>query len=271
VQLAKLQQELADLLARFTERYPDVQQARAKIAALEREIANGPAPPPAGSSAKPGPARTAPTNPLEAKIRQSIAEAEGELKAEKDDERRLRAAIARYEERVANAPRREQELQELSRDYLNTKDVFKTLSTRYDEAQLAESMEQRQKGEQFRVLNPAVPSSEPAQPQRFRLLAMALVLSLALAAGLALLAEQLDTSFHTIDELRAFTPAPVLASIPRLVSEGDRRRRRRRLQTAAAGIVLGAVVLAAAAHLVARDNDELVRLVARGGSAKRGL
>ena len=159
----------------------------------------------------------------------------------------------------------------MSRDYETTRELYGTLMKRYEEAQLAESMEQRQKGEQFRVLEPAVASPKPAAPQRLRLLGMALAVSLGLALGLVFLAEQLDTSFHTLDELRAFTPAPVLASIPRLVSEGDRRRRRRRLQVAAAGVVLGAVVLAAGAYLVARDNDQLVWLVTRGGTAKGRL
>ena len=69
----------------------------------------------------------------------------------------------------------------------------------------------------------------------------------------------------------AFTAAPVLASIPRLVTDGDRRQRRRWLQVATLGAILGALVLAAAAHLVAGDNDQLVWLVTRGAIAKRGL
>jgi polysaccharide chain length determinant protein (PEP-CTERM system associated) len=271
--LARLRQELADLLTQFSERYPDVQQAKAQIAALEREIAAAPAPTPdrpGDRSAVAGDAAPG-TSLLVARIRQTLGETVAELKALKEEERRLRASIAAHEQRVANAPRREQELQELSRDYLTTRELHKTLTGRFDEAQLAENMEQRQKGEQFRVLDPAVPSSEPAAPQRVRLLAMAVALSSGLAVGLVLLAESLDTSFHSVDELRAFTPAPVLASIPRLVTEADRRRRRRRLQVATAGVLLGAVVLAAAAHLVARNNDQLVWLMTRGGAAKRGL
>jgi succinoglycan biosynthesis transport protein ExoP len=270
--LAKLRQELADLLTRFTERYPDVQYAKAQIAALEREIAAAPALPPDPPPDRPGAgAAPAGANPLEVRIRQAISEADADLRVMKGEEGRLRAAIANYEQRVANAPRREQEFQELSRDYLTTKELHATLTRRYEEAQLAESMEQRQKGEQFRILDPAVPSPEPAAPQRLKLLATALALSLGLAVGVVLLAEQLDTSFHNLDELRAFTPAPVLVSIPRLVTDGDRRRRRRWFRVATAGAILGALILAAAAHLIARDNDQLVWLVSRGATAKRGL
>jgi protein tyrosine kinase modulator len=270
VQLARLQQELSDLLRRFTERYPDVQNVRAQIAVLEREIATTPAPAPERRPAAGDSGASLTTNPVATRIRQALAELDAEMKTLKEEERRLRAAFAAYERRVDNTPRREQEFQELSRDYATTKDLHVTLTRRYDEAQLAEQMEQRQKGEQFRILDPAVPSAEPAAPERGKLLGMVLALSLGLAGGLVLLAEQLDTSFHAVDELRAFTPAPVLVSIPRLVTERDRRRRQRRLQAATAGVVLGAMVLAVAAHYVARNNDQLVWLVSRG-PARRGL
>src|SRR5262249_14394094 len=166
IRLFRLRQELADLLTRFTERYPDVQYVKTQIAAVEREIAEKPA-----RAAERTPDREPPggdasgsfaSNLLGVRIRQSLTETNGELKTLKDDERRLRAAIASYEQRVTNAPRREQEMQQLSRDYLTTKDLHSTLTRRYEEAQIAEHMEQRQKGEQFRILDPAVPSLEPA-------------------------------------------------------------------------------------------------------------
>src|SRR5262249_41082636 len=131
--------------------------------------------------------------------------------------------------------RREQEFLELSRDYEATKDQHQSLVKRYGEAQIAESMEQRQKGEQFRLLDPAVPSAQPAAPNRGRLLPMAFVLSIGLGAGVIVLAEMLDTSFHSPEQVRAFTAVPILVSIGRMVSEADRSRRRRRFRLAAAG------------------------------------
>src|SRR5205807_7422945 len=56
-------------------------------------------------------------------------------------------SIAAYQGRVENVPRREQEFRELSRDYDSTRELYQSLLKRYEEAQLAESMEQRQKGE----------------------------------------------------------------------------------------------------------------------------
>src|SRR3989304_4426236 len=81
---------------------------------------------------------------------------------------------------VESGPRGEQEFKNLPRDYESTRELYQSLSKRYEEAQIAESMEQRQKGEQFRVLDPAVPNREPAAPKRLQLILMALVLSVGL-------------------------------------------------------------------------------------------
>src|SRR5206468_12330169 len=180
------------------------------------------------------------------------------------DDQRLRGAIAAYQVRVENAPRREQEFQDISRDYESTKELHRSLVKRYEEAQLAESMEQRQKGEQFRVLDPAVPSAVTAAPNRQRLLVMVLVLSLGLAAGAVMLAEMVDTSFHAADELRAFTTAPVLVSIPWISTEADLRRRRLRFRLATAGAMLGLALVAGTSYAIGHGNEQLVRMLDRG-------
>lgn len=83
----------------------------------------------------------------------------------------------------------EANLNTLSREYETTKETHKSLAVRVMEAALAERMEQRQKGEQFRVLEPALASAEPVAPRRLRLYAMALALALAAAAAAIRLAE----------------------------------------------------------------------------------
>ena len=118
----------------------------------------------------------------------------------------------------AITPRREQEYKELARDYETTRELYQSLLKRHEEAQIAESMEQRQKGEQFRIIEPAVASWQPIA-NRLRLVAMALVLALGVAAAAVVLAEQVDTSFHTVDELRAHVSLPLLGSIPRIVTD----------------------------------------------------
>ena len=253
--LVMLRQALASARARFTEEHPTVIRLNAQLAATEGE--------PADSS---GDATTAPSSPYVLRLRESLKATESELKVLKVEEQRLRGAIAAYQARLENTPKREQQFQELARDYESTRQLYDTLGKRYEEAQLAESMEQRQKGERFRMLDPAVASQIPAAPNRVRLFIVSLVLSLGLGVGALVLAEILDTSFHSVKELREFSIVPVLVSIPRILTETDRKRRQRRFRLAAAGAMLGLVVLAGASYFIGHGNEQLVQMLAGGGS-----
>jgi polysaccharide chain length determinant protein (PEP-CTERM system associated) len=258
VRLNRLRQELASARARYMEEHPTVVRLKAELAATEREAAE---PSGGGTGAAAGL-----SNPYVMRLRETLSATETETKVLKAEEQRLRAAIAAYQTRLENTPKREQEFQEVSRDYETTKQLYESLGKRHEAAQLAESMEQRQKGEQFRVLDSAVPSRIPAAPNRLKLLVVSLVLSLGLAGGALMLTEMLDTSFHSADELREFSSLPVLVSVPRIVTEADRQRQQRRFKLAAAGAMVGLVLIAGASYFIGHGNEGLVQILAKDGS-----
>jgi hypothetical protein len=202
-----------------------------------------------------------------ARLQDALRSADTELKLAKQDEQRLRQGIGNYQVRLDNAPKREQEYLDATRDYQGTKELYQTLSRKYDDALLAESMEQRQKGEQFRILDSALPSGTPAAPRRSRLLVAALALSLVLGGGSMVLMELLDTSFHSARDLRAYTTVPILVNIPRIVTEGDARRRRWRFRFAAVGVLVAVVVIGGSSYLFAHGNEQLAQLLSRGDRA----
>jgi polysaccharide chain length determinant protein (PEP-CTERM system associated) len=248
VRLARLHQELAELQTRFSDKYPDVVRLKAEIAALEEQLRDRPAT--ASVPAQPA----APPNPLTFQLRQVIAELEAEIAALRSEERRLREDFATYQRRVENTPLREQEFQELYRDYETTSELYRTLLKRYEEAQLAETLEQRQKGEQFRILEPAIPPSTPSAPRRFTLLLLGGILSMAFATGVALLAEWLDGSLHEDGDLRRVTNVPVVGRIPRLVGEGDVARSRRRVMAWAGAMLVMVALTVVAAYATAKGH-----------------
>ena len=267
--LVQMKDELIRLRSQFSERYPDVIQLKEQIAALERELAETKSTEPKPdekSATEQATSPAGPVSPYVLRLKQALNEVQTDLKILKSEEQRLRARLASYQTRVENVPRREQEFQELSRDYESTRELYQSLMKRHDEARLAESMEQRQKGEQFRIIEPAVPDPRPAAPNRLRLVVMALAISLGLAVGSAVLAETIDTSFHSVDDLRAFSPVPVLVSIPKIVTQVDLRRARWRMRLAASVALIGLVVLVGIAYVVASGNEQLVALLARGRS-----
>jgi polysaccharide chain length determinant protein (PEP-CTERM system associated) len=255
--LARLNQDLRTLRGSYSDLYPDIVRLKAEITALEREMAEPREKENEKKSATPV------LSPQLMRVKQAQADADGELNALRSEEKRLRAALATYIGRVENAPQREQELRELSRDYEATQNHYASLLRRHEEAQLAENMEQRQKGEQFRVIEPAVASAEGTAPNRLRLFLVALGACAALALGAVLVAEQINASFHSVDDLRALTTVPVLLSIPLIVTPEDTARRTRRMRLATAAVMVTMLLLVGVSYYVAHDNEQLVTLVTR--------
>lgn len=248
--VARLKQQLDDMRRKYTDAYPDVARLRAEIETAEQAKSAAPA--------RPAAAAVDPS----AQVKDALADVTAELQSLKAEERSLRETIGAYEQRVENVPKRQQEFLELSRDSAAVKERYDSLLKRYEDAQLAESLEQGKQAEQFRILDPALPPREPVAPNRIRLAGIGLMLALGLAVGVVIGAEKLDTSFHAIDDLRAFVAVPTLATVP-LIASRAHVRHRQRFVLAAVSAAVALSLIVAGAHRVARDNEQLVRLMER--------
>jgi succinoglycan biosynthesis transport protein ExoP len=213
----------------FTDKHPDVVSTQQEIdqlkARLESEGASRTSP------------RSVPQLQAEAEMRRAGAKVQG---AQQDIER-LSKQVDELQNRIAATPRVAEQLVSLTREYDALSKNLEAYGNKRLEAGTAANMERRQKGEQFRVLDSAVPPPEPASPRRLVIVLVGLMLGLALGGGVGLLLESGDTSFHTARDLQQKLRIPVLAEIPAILLDADRAAaRRRRFRTALAA---GAVTL----------------------------
>jgi len=257
--LIGLTNELTQLLARFGRQHPDVRRVQREIAALEAsepadstgsDVASAPAPPGPASAAK--------------RAGAVLSGVDQELLRLQEDEKALRAQIASYERRIEGAPQRAQAIKESSRDYGATVELYDSLLKRYEDARLSENVETQRTGDQFRILDAAIPPTMHMAPSRIPLFLIAMLLSAALAAGAVLVREQFDTSIHTLDDLRRFTHVRVVGSIPPIVSPRDRVRQRWQVAVGLTGSAGVLALILLSSRLLAEDNVSLVRLLARG-------
>jgi polysaccharide chain length determinant protein (PEP-CTERM system associated) len=253
--LRALKRDLAQLDG-FPDKHPDVRRLKDAIATLEAEIRAGgapvtaPEPAPKSADAPSGRART-------------VASLDAELQTLKAEEARLRGDIGAMEQRLEAVPYRQSEFALLSRDHQTTREQYESLLKRYEEARVAQNMETENQGERFRVLESAVPPPGPTAPNRPRLLLMSLCLAALIAVLGVLAVEQIDTTFHSVDDVRQFTTLPVLAAIPRLQPAAGPQWLR--LAVITASMLAGFVLVGTVSAHVARDNEPLVRLLVRGG------
>ncbi|MCH6562636.1 MAG: hypothetical protein IH800_09520 [Myxococcales bacterium] len=227
-----------------TERHPDVIQATAEIAALERLIERKAA---AGEGISPV------VRALQRELRNNKVTADvvqGEFT-------RLKAEIADYETRIERTPKRAADLGWLEATGKNMSDAIRELQLKLMDAKMGHTIELAQKGERFRVVEWAVRPDSPISPNRP--LWFVVGSTLGLLAGLAclVLRETMDESFHSVVELQRVVTLPVLAAVPeiRLPSElASRRVRRRRLGISSAVILLLIVGGTLAFYLYGRSN-----------------
>ena len=203
------------LLSRYTKDHPDVRKLELQIAQLERTIPTTRETPlqnglPDANSG----AAVAQPDLESAQIKNQIEVLDQQLKRGLIEQQRIRAQIGSYQVRVDSSPRVEQQQKEISRDYDITKQHYQTLLSKRNDAAMATNLEKRQKGEQFRIIDPASFPEKPTKPDRLRLNLFGLLAGLAIGIGIALSLELADESIRSEHELARLTSLPVLASIP---------------------------------------------------------
>ncbi len=248
-QLEAARASLQALELRFKPDHPEINLWKRRIRDLERKAEVEALNAPAGAPA------VAAVSPAEAARRKRIRDVQGELEAldreiasRQDEERRLRTIAGSYQRRMEMAPTRESELVELTRDYGTLQTIYQNLLTKNEEAKIAASLERRQSGEQFKVLDPARMPERPYSPNRLLIALTGIMVGLGLGIGLIAIAEYRDGSFRTDDEVASVLSLPVLAVIPVMLSNAERRRQLRR--RVAVGVGLGATIMGAFAVVV---------------------
>ena len=269
--LAQARKDLAEAERKgFKVDHPDITGANSRIAAAEKDVQEQRARDLTAYKAKQSAdaqrqaVSNAPQNLASLpRSKRSIKDFDDELTRLKTEEKVLQQRIAELQQRFDSTPGVQEGYLQLQRDYSWAKENYDVLARKFDEARLSESIETGHQGENFRILDSAVPPEGPSAPDRLRLVLMGLLLALAGMAAAVVVAEQFDRSFHSVDEIREFTSVPVLATIPQIGRAPRRGWGRATLSTASA--VAAVALVATLSAYLAHGNDTLVRLLNRVG------
>jgi polysaccharide chain length determinant protein (PEP-CTERM system associated) len=160
------------------------------------------------------------------------------IAAKEAEEKRLRQALAGYQEKIAGIPTRETELVELTRDYETFQRIYTNLLGKSEAAKTAADLERRQIGEQFKVLDPARLPERPISPDRLLINSAGAAGGLALGLALVLIFEYFDRSLRSETDVLDALALPVLAAVPRMMGVVERQQRRRRQRTLQFAVVV---------------------------------
>jgi len=234
--LTQLKAELAEKQGKYSGQHPEVKKLKHEIARLEQ----------APKTASPPRPVAEPENPAYISLTTQIKGAENEIASLRTQQAGLKDKLQMYRTRLEEAPKVEQEYLALTRDYQNASSKHQEVMNKILEARISEGMEEGQKGEKFTLIDPASFPEKPVSPKRWLIFLAGVILSLGVGFGTVALAEHLDHSVKSSDELARLTGLPVLGSIMRIQTREDltQARRKQKLIWAVTGfsLIMGLVL-----------------------------
>jgi len=244
-QLAAARAQLAGLERRLTPEHPDITRMKRLIAELEpKATAEAAAQAAADSELQSVGLGAAPTSPQDAERRARLLEMRAEIESidrrtefNEAEEQRLHALVDDYQRRVEAVPGLESEWVALTRDYDTQQAAYRGLLTKSQAARLSVELEDRQIGENFRILDPAAVPVAPISPDRRRIHLTGLAAGLLLGLGFVALLEFRDGSYRSEADVFEVLALPVLASLPIVETVTERARRVRWLALQAAAVL----------------------------------
>jgi polysaccharide chain length determinant protein (PEP-CTERM system associated) len=256
----KKEQEYKALAAKATERHPDVLRAKAELEALRKDI-----PPeeldPSSSQLADEPVQAAVEmvpNPVYQNLIGQLRQMKTEIEIREREKKWIEAEMTLYNDRVQSTPRVEQEIAAVVRNNEDLTRQHEDLKAKHSQAKLSESLESRQKGAQFTVVDPANYPLETASPNPAFLIVVGAFLSLFLAVATAFVVDMASQKVWTDRELERVLGAPVLVEIPDIVTPADAGPQRlRTLAYATASLVSAALYAAGLYYLYVKQAPVL--------------
>lgn len=237
-ELAILQGQLAEARVRYTADHPDVKRLQRQIEALSTIVAQDP-----------GSGRVVANNPDYIAVESQLDSAKREISALQANAAQERQRLYQLEAGAAAAPNVERDFATLSRDRAALQAQFDDLQKRLREANISQHLESEQRGDRFSQIRRPSVAELPFSPNRIGIILLGFVVGAGLAIGLVALAESSDPTVRSTRDLREITDIAVIATVPTMLGDKDRRKQRVwRVSYAGALMVGTAIVLITALY-----------------------
>jgi len=225
-----LETQLDTLLLKYTERHPDVISTRQMIAELEQQRDDQLSELTANMASLPNSVKASipslDVNPVYQQLKIAYGNESANIAA-------LQAQLLEYEnklkelqKRIHTVPEIEAQLTALNRDYSVTKSNYEALLARRESAHISQQAGQTTDDIRFKVIEPPRAATEPAQPNRPKLMSVVLAAGVSVGLGVAFLVGQIWPTFDNRRSLMQATNIPVFGSVGAILSPVVIRRQR---------------------------------------------
>lgn len=214
--LSYLNNQLMLLTVKYTENYPEVIKVRAEIEELKKQIAQA-----KDSHYIEGGSETSALNPIYQQLKEELAKTEAEIESLRGRSAELSKQHQETQRIFGRMPKEQEEWTKLQRDRNVYQQIYDQLLQKLENARVSKEIELTHKGETFRILDPAKFPLSPVKPDRVKMILLGIFLGIASGIGSVFGLEYFDHSFKDEDFIEASLKLPVLATIPKIITEAE--------------------------------------------------
>lgn len=238
-----------EMVAKYKSKHPGVIRAKAELDRLRQEI------PPedlveVAQSSGPQTFSVSVPNPVYQSLTAQLREVKTEIEIREKEKKWIESEIASFSRRVQETPRSEEEVAAVLHSNTELTKQYEDLKGKLSQAKLSESLESRQKGSNFVIVDPANYPLMPTKPNRVVIILAGVALSLGLGLAFAVLVDYSNPKLWTQGDIENLLGVPVLVEIPEIVTIEDRSVLRKRRIAHAALFVFFTTIYAAGLYLI---------------------
>lgn len=219
-QIAALEDQVKQLLVRYTENYPTVINLKAEIEVLKKRKSKESASGEGGSGYSLTEDSMSAVNPAYQQLKDRMHTVEAELSGVDAKYKHISGQIGAREGELRSLPQEKKKLAELEDEHNTQKGLYDQLRTRLEQSQVSRQMEVSDKATTFRIVDPAVIPQRHATPDRVKFILMGIFMGILGGFGGVYLREFLDSSVKDVQTLKDLG-LPVLAVVPKMFDEAE--------------------------------------------------
>lgn len=253
--IQSLEQNLDELLIKFTDKHPDVSILRQTIADLRKQREHDRSRYAASLAESGGGTRGQGVNTVYQQLKVRLAEEEANLAS-------LRVRVDEYTNRykelqaqLSTLPQIEAEFAALNRDYEVNRKKYDELLSRRESLRLSDQAEQSKQDLRYKIIDPPQIPLSPTGPKRFLLMTAVLGAGLGAGLGLAFLIAQIWPTFDSRYGLKQIANFPVFGSVSQILSPVAVRQEHRMIVSY---MCLGGILVMIYAGLVIAEKFEIL-------------
>ncbi|MBD3366636.1 MAG: hypothetical protein GF405_00510 [Candidatus Eisenbacteria bacterium] len=146
--------------------------------------------------------------------------------------RMLRRFMWEYTQGRATATEQELELERLRQEVESNRDLYEAFLEQSAAGQITEALEAARAGGRFEIIEPPSRPTSPVAPDKLMIIVLSVLGGVVVGLGLVLAAEQGDSSFTSVDDIKRTFGMPILGTVPdadvfRAIKDEERRARKR--------------------------------------------